>query len=206
MATRIDDRWLWLGASITLFLMAHGIRHAIHDILRLTEVTDDWDTNIEAKQETVENSIPVSTLKTLHSSPNVNISEAATALIIARYRQSPQTREAIRRDAASMDEGTAFRAKRTLSFIRDWEVTHDCGIKSADPTPAGSGTDEGDDEGDQGAAAVFAGWDAVPRPLQADQTSQDMETRRRRRNAWIHHEVEDGSIDADDIFQPNSSR
>nr|OQO28626.1 hypothetical protein B0A51_03343 [Rachicladosporium sp. CCFEE 5018] len=206
MATRIDDRWLWLGASITLFLMAHGIRHGIHDILRLTEVTDDWDTNVEAKQETVENSIPVSTLETLHSSPNVNISDAATALIMARYRQSPQTREAIRRDAASMDEGTAFRAKRTLSFIRDWEVTHDCGINSADPTPAGSAADEGDDEGDQGAAAVFAGWDAVPRPPQAGQTSQDMETRRRRRNAWVHHELEDGSIDADDIIQPGSGQ
>ncbi|OQO00486.1 hypothetical protein B0A48_13835 [Cryoendolithus antarcticus] len=221
MVTRIDDRWLWLGASVTLFLMAHGIRYAIRDILRLTEIPDDWDSNVEVKQENIENSalhmkslgcpsgvdfnfkgIPIATLKTLYSSPNFNISDAATALIMTRYRQSPETRKSIERDAVSADEDVAFRAKRTLSFIRDWEVLRDREIASAIPTPAGSDDGTLDDRNGAGSAAAFAGWDAVPRPPQADHTSQDLEARRRRRNAWIHHEAEDGSLVEDDIIQP----
>ncbi|KAK6428463.1 hypothetical protein LTR95_015393 [Oleoguttula sp. CCFEE 5521] len=202
MVTRIDDRWLWLGASVTLFLMAHGIRYAIRDTLRLTEIPDDWDSNVEVKQENIENSIPIATLKTLYSSPNFNISDAATALIMTRYRQSPEIRKSIERDAVSADEDVAFWAKRTLSFIRDWEVLRDREITSAIPTPAGSDDGTLDDRNGAGSAAAFAGWDAVPRPLQADHTSQDLEARRRRRNAWIHHEAEDGSLVEDDIIQP----
>lgn len=38
MAYRIDDRWLWLGAGVALFIAVKGISYAIHDIVRLTEV------------------------------------------------------------------------------------------------------------------------------------------------------------------------
>ncbi|KAK6432239.1 hypothetical protein LTR95_011589 [Oleoguttula sp. CCFEE 5521] len=203
MASRINDRWLWLGAGITLYIMAHGIRYAVRDILRLTEVPDEWGTDVETKQATVEDSIPISTLKTLYSSPNSNISEAATALIMTRYRQTPDTRKSIERDAVSADEDVAFRAKRTLSFIRDWEVLHDRQITSANPTPTGSDDGTIDDQGGVDSAAAFAGWDAVPRPPQAEHSSRDLEARRRRRNAWVHHEAQDGSIDADDIIQPD---
>lgn len=38
MAYRIDDRWLWLGAGVALFIAVKGISYAIHDTVRLTEV------------------------------------------------------------------------------------------------------------------------------------------------------------------------
>lgn len=38
MAHRIDDHWVWLGASIALVAIAHGVRYAIQDTIRLTEV------------------------------------------------------------------------------------------------------------------------------------------------------------------------
>lgn len=38
MAHRIDDRWLWLGAGLALFIAVKSVSYAIHDTVRLTEV------------------------------------------------------------------------------------------------------------------------------------------------------------------------
>lgn len=37
-ATRIDDRWLWFGAGIFFFCAVKGIRYALTDMVRLTEL------------------------------------------------------------------------------------------------------------------------------------------------------------------------
>lgn len=38
MATRIDDRWLWVGVGVTAFFAIKGIQYALQDIVRLTEI------------------------------------------------------------------------------------------------------------------------------------------------------------------------
>lgn len=38
MALRIDDRWLWLGFGVFLFVAARQIRHGISETVWLTEI------------------------------------------------------------------------------------------------------------------------------------------------------------------------
>ena len=38
MPPRIDDRWLWLGFGIFIFVAARGMRYAIEDIVQLTQL------------------------------------------------------------------------------------------------------------------------------------------------------------------------
>jgi hypothetical protein len=39
VARSIDDRWFLLGAVVVLYVATFGVRHAITDIVRLTEIT-----------------------------------------------------------------------------------------------------------------------------------------------------------------------
>lgn len=38
MASRIDDRWLWLGVGVATFIAIKGVQYALTDIVRLTEI------------------------------------------------------------------------------------------------------------------------------------------------------------------------
>jgi hypothetical protein len=51
MATRIDDRWLWLGFSVIFVLAATGIRHAVTDIVQLTRLDPKEDDKGQGKND-----------------------------------------------------------------------------------------------------------------------------------------------------------
>lgn len=54
MSHRIDDRWLWLGVGIGLVVAFKGIKYAITDIVRLTQVKPlgkDQDEELQRQPE-----------------------------------------------------------------------------------------------------------------------------------------------------------
>ena len=54
MSHRIDDRYLWLGAGIGLIVAFKGIKYAIEDTVRLTQVKPlgkDQDEELQRQPE-----------------------------------------------------------------------------------------------------------------------------------------------------------
>ena len=54
MSRRIDDRWLWLGVGIGLVAAFKGIKYAITDVVRLTQVEPlgkDQDEELQRQPE-----------------------------------------------------------------------------------------------------------------------------------------------------------
>ena len=54
MSHQINDRWLWLGVGIGLIFAVKGIRYAIQDTLRLTQVQplgEDHDEELNRRPE-----------------------------------------------------------------------------------------------------------------------------------------------------------
>lgn len=51
MTYRIDDRWLWLGTGVALFIAVKGISHAIRDIVRLTAIQSLKDESEDERQK-----------------------------------------------------------------------------------------------------------------------------------------------------------
>lgn len=51
MAYRIDDRWLWLGTGVALFLAVKGISYAIRDVVRLTAIESLKDEQEDERQK-----------------------------------------------------------------------------------------------------------------------------------------------------------
>lgn len=60
MATRINDRWLWLGFGIFFLAAAKGIQYAISDIVTLTELDSDNSKNddTERPEDSMQNHKP----------------------------------------------------------------------------------------------------------------------------------------------------
>ena len=56
MAPKIDDRWAWLGFGIFLFFAAKGIRYAIEDLVRLSEI-DPYQFEPKDKDQRLEDSM-----------------------------------------------------------------------------------------------------------------------------------------------------
>ena len=50
MAHLTNDRWLWLGVGVALFITAKGISYAINDIVRLTAIEPLQDERDESQQ------------------------------------------------------------------------------------------------------------------------------------------------------------
>ena len=56
MAPKVNDRWLWLGFSVFVFLAAKGIQYAITDTVRLTEI-DPYQYESKKKDDKPEDSM-----------------------------------------------------------------------------------------------------------------------------------------------------
>ena len=52
MPPKIDDRWLWIGFGVFLFFATKGIRYAMTDVVRLTEIDPyQYDFQHERKEQ-----------------------------------------------------------------------------------------------------------------------------------------------------------
>lgn len=122
MPTRIDDRYLWLGFGIFLFFAAQGIRHAITNTVRLTELEPIHSRKDDEEDQQPEDRIEISTLEILARSPNPNIAASAASLIVTRFAALPDAAEIISTDLQSEDEDTRRKARQAISYLQDWDT------------------------------------------------------------------------------------
>ncbi|GIZ43747.1 hypothetical protein CKM354_000696300 [Cercospora kikuchii] len=123
MATRIDDRWLWLGVGVFFYFAAKYVKYAVTDIVRLTELDPaQFPANDADHGAHPEESIEVKTLKTLCLSPNPSIAAAAHSLVIRRFAAQPNAIDILRRDIDSKNPETSRRAKQAVQYLYDFDL------------------------------------------------------------------------------------
>lgn len=232
MAHRINDRWLWLGFGVFIFFAARSIRSAIKETVLLTEIDpaqyedkddkhvkqpeDGKNTQLEiciANELIITPAIDLATLKTLATSPNTNIANAAMSLIITRFARTPYASMILGQDSRSKDPSIRNQARTAIAFINDWpwpfHADRDAGF-DLPWTPPRHHSADADDDG------VELTLDSLPdliHPTEVDEQfaevrrprapHDDVETdrRRRRREAMVLHEGGGGIVEAD-IIRP----
>ncbi|KAF2218043.1 hypothetical protein CERZMDRAFT_64117 [Cercospora zeae-maydis SCOH1-5] len=179
MATRIGDRSLWLGAGVFFYFAAKYIKHAVTDIVRLTELDPAQFPANDADHSThPEESVEVRTLKTLCLSPNDSIAAAAHSLVIRRFAAQPNAINILRHDIDSKNPETSRRAKQAVQYLYEYD------LELQEPLLHGRLDDL-----------------ALP----AEHATDEENRRRRHREAMVLHDG-DGRIEEEDIIRPSPSR
>lgn len=164
-------------------------------------------------------------LKLLTESPNFNIANAATGLVVDRFMRDGDAYRSFMRDLHSEDEATRHRARLTRDFLRTWPAKSGHILPRYPPSRSDSGrslsdggdlTDEESRLHDGEANLLYdgeinvvipsdddpvAGWTNVPRERP---TADEAERRRRRREAMVLRESE-GGVEESDIIRPHLS-
>ncbi|EMC95438.1 hypothetical protein BAUCODRAFT_149410 [Baudoinia panamericana UAMH 10762] len=123
MTRHLDDRYLWLGFSLFFLTAAYGIHYAFTDILHLTQIDPPSTSPERSPDEILEDSIDLSTLQTLATSPHHNIAESAISIIVARFVRSEDARNELRTDLKSKDPETVRRARIATRFLSEHPVS-----------------------------------------------------------------------------------
>lgn len=119
MSGRIDDRWLWLSFGIVTIVAVHGIRRAIQGLVAETKLDPySYEPCEKHTTEHPEDGITIDNLQTLANSPNPNIANSATGLIVSRTLRNPATITSIRQDLRAPDPATRRRATLALDYLR----------------------------------------------------------------------------------------
>ncbi|KAJ9669062.1 hypothetical protein H2201_000888 [Coniosporium apollinis] len=216
MAWRIDDRWLWLGLGAVTFVAVRGISYALHEVVRLVEVSEppQEEKDLEEDSSTDPVAISLTSLKTLATCDNANIRDAAIKVVCARviadkaaqdliisqlYSPDTLTREIATRAAHLIDKQLRSHAWRlpplartsTRTVTRRWVIDGD-GRWVAEP-----GGDEG---ARQPLRDVTAG--GFTRSRFREESPEELALRRRRREAMVLNEGDRPVGEEDIIIQP----
>ena len=175
--------------------------------------------------------ISLENLKLLADSPNTNIANAATSLIVERFVKHPNAAQSLAKDFISPDEETRNRANLINSFLIEWGFpsglmapkSRRCSLPLIPTSPPlltsnsemeltteqlSRRLGDGDGQGAEWAAGVLipsplnpvAGWTNVPRERPVDENDGDeVERRRRRREAMVLHEGAGRVVEGDII-------
>ncbi|KAF2165483.1 hypothetical protein M409DRAFT_24334 [Zasmidium cellare ATCC 36951] len=120
MANHINDHWLWLGIGLFFLAAAKGIQYAINDIATLTEL-DPIDGKPQ-DSDRPEDSISISTFRSLSAHPNPSIASAAQSLIVTRFAASPNAADLITSDLTSSDVEIQRKAKQAIVYLQEWDA------------------------------------------------------------------------------------
>ncbi|KAH0271295.1 hypothetical protein KCU91_g7473, partial [Aureobasidium melanogenum] len=116
MSWEIQDRHLWIGFGVFLFVAVKGIERCLRTTVQLSEIYDP-DHAKAANGTQAEDSISLEALSTLVTSPNQDISNSATSLILSRFAQDDSATSSLTNDLFSSSADTRLRAKRTLDLF-----------------------------------------------------------------------------------------
>lgn len=158
MSHQIDDRWLWLGVGFGLIVAFKGIKYAIEDTVRLTQVKPlgkDQDEELQRQPEDCKiplehldmqdliplPAIPVDVLRTLVDSPNPNINKCATDIVLARCVKSPSLIAEVQADAKSSNTDLRRKARLAMRLLGSWSLGGD--ERNAIPTGMQTGGSTG---------------------------------------------------------------
>ncbi|KAI4716486.1 hypothetical protein E4T48_07308 [Aureobasidium sp. EXF-10727] len=116
MSWEIQDRHLWLGFGVFLFVAVKGIEKCLRTTIKLSEIYDPVYAKA-ANGTQAEESISLEALSTLVTSPNQDISNSATSLILSRFAQDDSATSSLTNDLFSPSADTRLSAKRTLDLF-----------------------------------------------------------------------------------------
>ncbi|KAF2002843.1 hypothetical protein P154DRAFT_487776 [Amniculicola lignicola CBS 123094] len=129
MATRIDDRWLWLGLGMCAFtfLALKAIAPALHHIVHETIVTTappipPLGAPFYGIHKGKESAIKTSSLETLALSPNIDIRRAATKILCERFFSHTPSRNILLKELHSRDAEKRRRARLAFNLLCEYDV------------------------------------------------------------------------------------
>ncbi|KAI4740794.1 hypothetical protein E4T50_08772 [Aureobasidium sp. EXF-12298] len=112
----VQDRHLWIGFGVFLFIAVKGIERCLQTTIQLSEIYDPQHAKA-ANGTQAEESTSLEALSTLVTSPNQDISNAATSLLLSRFTQDDSATSSLTQDLFSPSSDTRVRAKRTLDLF-----------------------------------------------------------------------------------------
>ncbi|KAK5677757.1 hypothetical protein LTS10_009640 [Elasticomyces elasticus] len=118
----MSDRYLYVALPIFLAASFFAVRHALTDIIELTELPPKQAAP-ESKKVKPEDSITIATLLTLSRSPNPNIAKSAIQLVIARFNERPRPFTAFFNDQHSEDETVRRQCNAAIDFLVEFPDT-----------------------------------------------------------------------------------
>ncbi|KXT10685.1 hypothetical protein AC579_4773 [Pseudocercospora musae] len=120
MAHRIDDKWLWFAFGLFAFFAAKGVRYAVKDIVRLTELDADQYPDQKEDARHPEDSISLETLRALIKHPNRSIASSAEDIVIRQFVALPNATDVLRKDLISEDEDIRRQARQAVRYLQEW--------------------------------------------------------------------------------------
>ncbi|KAH0288617.1 hypothetical protein KCU62_g5024, partial [Aureobasidium sp. EXF-3399] len=116
MSWEIQDRHLWIGFGIFLFVAVKGVERCLQTTIQLSEIYDPQHAKA-ANGTQAEDSISLEALSTLVTSPNQEISNAATSLLLSRFTQDHKATSHLTEDLFSPKPSVRTSAKRILDLF-----------------------------------------------------------------------------------------
>ncbi|KAK4565521.1 hypothetical protein LTR86_004138 [Recurvomyces mirabilis] len=129
MALRLDDRYIWLGFAAFFVVAAYGARYAITDILALTEIEPTQPEEDDERESKPERAIDLNVLRTLATSPNPKIANAAKAFIIQRFQEDNQA-TAVHEAGLISDD---IHVRNRADMVNQYLSSFDAGDSLGDP-------------------------------------------------------------------------
>ncbi|XPS70276.1 hypothetical protein M3J07_002505 [Ascochyta lentis] len=219
MVPNIPDHYLWLGLGILTYTLTHHVSSNLLTITHLTTIHHPTSPPHSPPAHHPQSStISPSSLLTLATSPNTEISTSATKILCERFYAHEAARRALLRDLGSGDVRVARRARRAVGVLRGVgvfgfrvEEVGGRGGGGAGGAFAGFGRghvwDDVDGRGDgdvDGDVDVddddVEGWDTTAlRERGVGAVGSERDVRRRRREAVVIHEGE-GRVGEGDVW------
>ncbi|KAJ9648555.1 hypothetical protein H2199_001410 [Coniosporium tulheliwenetii] len=199
MAWRIDDRWLWLGLGAVTFVAVRGISYALHEVVRLVEVSEppQEEKDLEEDSSTDPVAISLTSLKTLATCDNANIRDAAIKVVCARVIADKAAQDLIISQLYSPDTLTREIATRAAHLIDKQLRSHAWRLPPLARTSTRTVTRRWVIDGD--GRDVTAG--GFTRSRFREESPEELALRRRRREAMVLNEG-DRPVGEEDIIQP----
>ncbi|KAF2662947.1 hypothetical protein K491DRAFT_8211 [Lophiostoma macrostomum CBS 122681] len=129
MATRIDDRWLWLGLGAFTFVAIKGVAKGLRTIIDLTEVHEPAPPEPPTIPAAAlnphvgkESAIKTASLETLATCSNIEIRKAATKILCERFFAHQPSRERLLKELGSSNERVQHRAQLAFDMLSEYSV------------------------------------------------------------------------------------
>ncbi|KAH7123825.1 hypothetical protein B0J11DRAFT_506875 [Dendryphion nanum] len=182
MASRIDDRWFWLGLGAFTFFAVKGVAYGLRTIVTLTEVhTPPPKPTIPSAAARNEDAIKISSLETLALCNNVEIRKASTRILCERFITDNAACALLWKDLDSRNPLRVRRAELALRLLDDYGVLRECRASYNRNFSMREDLVE------------------VPLPRRSRNSNEERELRRRRREAMFFNEG-DRPISQEDVW------
>ncbi|KAF2203764.1 hypothetical protein GQ43DRAFT_469718 [Delitschia confertaspora ATCC 74209] len=131
MATRIEDRWLWLGVGVFTLIAIKSVSHGLQSLLHLTTIHNPpklTPTIPKPQLSSGVDSIKNSSLEILATCDNQQIRKAATTLLWHRLFSNPEAVLLLLADLDSDDPEVRRRAQKANLLLQRYDPSYERGL------------------------------------------------------------------------------